>query len=77
MKISTLALALMGLCGFAMAQTVVPDSNGDGVYSMEELMAVFPDLTIDIFSEIDVDASGTIDPAELEAAEDAGLVTAS
>ncbi len=60
----------------AQAQTVVADANGDGVYSIEELQVAYPDLTADVFAEMDVDGSGQIDADELQAAREQGLIAA-
>lgn len=60
----------------AQAQTVVADTNGDGVYSIEELQVAYPDLTADAFAEMDVDGSGQIDADELQAAREQGLIAA-
>ena len=60
----------------AQAQTAVADANGDGVYSIEELQVAYPDLTADVFAEMDVDGSGQIDADELQAAREQGLIAA-
>jgi hypothetical protein len=71
----TLALAaLVALSAPAMAQTTVADTDGDGVYSMAELVAAYPDLTEAVFAEIDVDANGAIDADELQAARENGVI---
>lgn len=69
--------ALLGLgTTVAAAETMVEDANGDGVYSMEELVVAFPTLTEDLFGAIDGNGDGAIDAAELAAAEEAGVLTA-
>ena len=55
----------------------VEDTDGDGVYSMDEMKAAYPDLTDEVFSEVDANEDGVIDAEELAAAEAAGLLTAS
>ena len=47
------------------AQSMVEDVDGDGVYSKEELMVVYPAITEDIFSTIDTNADGSVDAEEL------------
>ncbi len=76
MNKSLLALALtFGLAGFAAnAQTVVTDTYGKGVFSIEELTAAYPDMTPDLYKQIDVDGSGAVDADELQAAREAGLI---
>lgn len=70
----TLVVAL-GLGGAAVAQTVPEDSNGDGSYSMEELLAAFPTLTQETFDEIDTDGDALVSVEELSAAQAAGLIS--
>ncbi|MFA5537780.1 MAG: EF-hand domain-containing protein [Gemmobacter sp.] len=65
------ALALIG--AQAMAQEVV-DTDGDGVYSLEELQASYPDLTPEGFASIDANGDGAVDPDELAAAIADGLL---
>ena len=76
MNKSLIALALtFGLVGFAAnAQTVVTDTDGNGVFSIEELTAAYPDMTPDLYKQIDVDGSGAVDADELQAAREAGLI---
>ena len=59
----------------AFAQTMVEDTDGDGVYSMEELMVVYPAITEDVFGEIDANDDGAVDAEELAAAQEAGVLT--
>lgn len=61
----------------ALAQDADPaiDTDGDGTYSMEELQAAHADLTEETFNEIDTNADGSVDPAEYQAALDAGTIT--
>lgn len=75
-KLAT-AAALFGLAATPlMAETMVQDTDENGAYSMEELTVAYPELTEEIFGQIDVDQSGEVSPEELTAAVDAGLVTA-
>jgi len=60
---------------YAATAVTVDDTNGDGVYSMDELKAAFPNITEEIFTKADTNADGSVDPAELTAAEDSGLLT--
>lgn len=76
-KLLTAAAMILALGATgALAQTVVADTDGDAVFSMEELVAAYPDLTPEIFTEMDVDASGSIDADELQAAREQGLIAA-
>ncbi|WP_028913928.1 calcium-binding protein [Pseudorhodobacter ferrugineus] len=60
----------------ANAQTVIADTDGNGVYSMEELVVSFPDLTAENFAAADTNADGSIDMEELAAAVEAGHIPA-
>lgn len=44
------------------------DTNGDSLASFEEMIAVYPDLTEEVFGEIDTSANSFADDAELTAA---------
>ncbi|MDV7145515.1 EF-hand domain-containing protein [Tropicimonas sp. TH_r6] len=56
------------------AQGMVEDTDGDGVFSMDELKAAYPDLTEDTFSVVDTNADGVIDAEELAVAIGAGVL---
>ncbi len=58
----------------AQAQTTVSDTDGNGVFSIEELTAAYPDMDAGLFGQIDVDGSGAIDADELQAAREGGLI---
>ena len=76
MKLFNIAtLAALVAASAAVAQTMVEDTDGDGVYSMEELMVVYPDLTEDGFAAVDTNADGAVDAEELAAAQETGLLT--
>lgn len=68
-----LVVALGLTTGASFAQTV-EDIDGDGVYSLAELQAAYPDLTEDVFVLIDTNGDGEVDPEELEAAIATGLI---
>ena len=59
----------------AQALTAEQDVDGNGTYSMEELQAAFPELSAEAFAQIDANADGEADMAELEAAQKAGLLS--
>lgn len=58
----------------AHAETAVTDTNGDGVYSMEELKAAYPEMTDEMFADIDADQNGVVSPDELSAAQEDGVL---
>ena len=68
----SLAAALVMAGAVAHAQTEVTDADGNGSFSMEEMMAAYPDLTEELFGEIDMNDDGEIDADELAAAQAAG-----
>jgi Ca2+-binding EF-hand superfamily protein len=61
--------------GVAVAQAEM-DTDGDGMFSFNEMLAAFPTLTEETFISIDANADGTVDEAELLAAQESGLVPA-
>ncbi len=74
------AAALMALCipAYAMgAGAAELDANGDGILSVAEVQAVYPDVTADQFSAMDLNADGALDDAEVQAAQEAGMMPAS
>ena len=57
-----------------MAQTMVEDTDGDGNYSYEEMVAAYPDLTQEAFDEADANGDGALDASELASAQEGGLI---
>lgn len=75
MKTTSLAgILLIAGSTALMADIATLDANEDGQVTMDELVAVFPDVTAETFSAADADASGTLDAAEIAAAEEAGSI---
>lgn len=58
------------------AQDAGPDVDGDGMVSMEEFAAAYPDLTEDTFVLADTNADGMLDADEIAAAAEAGVLPA-
>ncbi|RUS58820.1 EF-hand domain-containing protein [Pseudorhodobacter sp. E13] len=54
----------------------IADTDGNGLWSMEELKAAYPSLTEETFAAMDTSADGQIDQAELDAAMGAKLLMA-
>lgn len=52
------------------------DANGDGLLSVTEVQAVYPDVTAEQFSAMDLNADGALDDGEVEAATEAGMMPA-
>ena len=57
--------------GEAMAEM---DANGDGVLSVSEMQAAYPDISAETFSEVDTNSDGALDDAELIAGQEQGLL---
>ncbi len=74
MRVVTLAAMLVVVGGMAVAQTMPEDTDGDGVYSMDEMKAAFPDVTDEVLVQIDLNEDGAIDAEELAVAQTAGLL---
>lgn len=71
-----LAIAAVLVAAPALAQDMSTlDADGDGMVSMEEMTAVYPDMTEDSFTQADANADGMLDEAELQAAVEAGTIT--
>lgn len=73
------AVGLLALCipAYAMgAGAAELDANGDGILSVAEVQAVYPDVTPDQFSAMDLNADGALDDGEVIAAQDAGMMPA-
>ena len=66
-------LLTTGLATAAPAATQI-DSNGDGLVTMDEISAVYPEVTAEAFSAMDVNSDGALDADEVAAAQDAGLL---
>ncbi|WP_050523148.1 EF-hand domain-containing protein [Pseudorhodobacter wandonensis] len=59
----------------AIAQEAPQDVDGNGTWSMDEMKAVYPNLSEETFAAMDTSADGQIDAAEYEAAMGANLLT--
>ena len=77
MKTTSLAgILLIAGSTALMADVAAVDANEDGQVTMDELVAVFPDVTAEVFTAADADASGTLDATEFTAAQEAGVIPA-
>ena len=73
MKNVTLVAALAASVAFsANAMTTEIDKDGDGMASLSELLVSYPDLTEEVFREMDTDADGLINDEEMAIAVDLG-----
>ena len=70
---SLAALSLLITPVLAMgAKATETDANGDGLITIEEVQAVYPDVTAEQFSAMDVNADGALDADEKQAAQTSG-----
>mgnify|MGYP001823032316 CR=1 FL=1 len=74
MRLFGITIACAVLAGAVWAQTMVEDTDGDGVYSMDEMRAAYPDVSDDVLVQIDVNEDGAIDDDELAAAIAVGVL---
>lgn len=58
------------------AQDAGPDVDGDGMVTIEEFTAAYPDLTEESFTLADANADGMLDADEIAAAAEAGVLPA-
>jgi hypothetical protein len=73
--VSLTLVVAMAIPAFAMGQGAADlDVNGDGVLTIDEVQASFPDMTADSFSAMDLNADGALDGDEVAAAQEAGLM---
>ena len=70
--VMVLGAALTAMASVAMAS--VEDSDGNGLYSYEEMAAGYEGLSEELFAEIDADGDGEVSDEEFEAAVEAGLI---
>jgi hypothetical protein len=59
--------------GTAIAASEI-DTNGDGMMTIDEVQAVFPDVSADAFAQADVNDDGALDDAEMVAGQEQGLL---
>ena len=73
-KVLITALTLTGLSLPSLSFAANLDANGDGVMTIEEVQAMFPDVTAEAFSAMDTDSDGVLNADETLAGQDAGLI---
>lgn len=75
-KLTTLTLAaIVAVPSLVLAQSASElDTNGDGVLTIDEVQASFPEVTSDAFTAMDLNADGALDVEEIAAAQEAGLM---
>ncbi|MEZ5751628.1 MAG: EF-hand domain-containing protein [Paracoccaceae bacterium] len=78
MKNLVLTLGVVSVLAVAQAtaKSMVMDADNNGVYSYDELVTAFADLTQDVFTAADENGDGALDADELKAAQEAGHIPA-
>lgn len=74
MKSKILALTTLLTFPLAAVAQASADSDGDGLVSVEEFAAAYPDTTPGLFETLDTDESGYLEEVEIAAAQEAGLI---
>lgn len=70
-----LGLGITATSAVAMGEGVVEvDANGDGLMTVDEVQAVYPDITAEVFAEIDTNNDGALDDSEMVAGQEKGLI---
>ena len=77
-KVTLAALTALCLPAYAMGAGVADlDANGDGLLRVAEVQAVYPDVTAEQYSAMDLNADGALDDAEVQSAQEAGVMPTS
>lgn len=58
------------------AEFTAADADGDGVLSVEEFVAIYPELPEGTFALVDADETGTVSEGEMSDALSAGVIPA-
>ncbi|MEO3414809.1 EF-hand domain-containing protein [Roseovarius sp. CAU 1744] len=70
-----IGLGVLANAAIAMGERAIEvDANGDGVMTVDEVQAVYPDITAEIFAEVDTNNDGVLDDAEMISGIENGLV---
>ncbi|HHI69651.1 MAG TPA: hypothetical protein ENJ91_01515 [Rhodobacteraceae bacterium] len=72
--LSTATVFALTVTGAAVSAQSELDTDGDGMLSFNELLAGFPALTEEQFTQIDTNSDGAVDGDEMKAAQEAGLL---
>lgn len=72
-----LGLGFLANSAIAMGENAAEiDTNGDGLMTIDEVQAVFPEVSAEAFAEVDVNDDGALDDAEMVAGQEQGLIPA-
>lgn len=68
----SLPVAMIALPVFA--QDAAIDADADGMYSLPEVQAILPEMTVDAFTMLDTNGDGLLDAEEIAVAQQAGTL---
>ncbi|WP_299842529.1 EF-hand domain-containing protein [uncultured Roseovarius sp.] len=70
-----LGLGVLANSAIAMGEKAIEvDANGDGLMTVDEVQAVYPDITAEVFAEVDTNNDGALDDAEMIMGQEKGLI---
>lgn len=70
-----LGLGFLANSALAIGEDAVEiDTNGDGLMTIDEVRAVFPDVSVEAFSEVDANDDGVLDDSEMVTGQEQGLI---
>lgn len=70
----TAASLALGTAAFAATDITTLDADGDGMVTMAEMQAAFPEFSDEAFAALDVSGDGMLDADEVAAAVEKGLM---
>ena len=70
-----IGLGFLANSAIAMGESAIEvDANGDGLITVDEVQTVYPEITAEVFAEIDTNNDGALDDAEMVAGQEKGLI---
>ncbi|MEL7090663.1 MAG: hypothetical protein AAFN94_02895 [Pseudomonadota bacterium] len=72
--LSTFAVAALSPVLVLAQATEDLDTNADGVLTLDEVQAGYPEVSVDMFTTMDLNADGALDGEEIAAAQEAGIL---
>ena len=68
--------SLIAIATVAVTAATVVNVNDSGALTIDEVQAVMPEITVQDCSQMDLNADGSLDAAEVQSAQEAGLMPA-
>ncbi len=69
-----LGMGLLANSAIAGSSAADIDKNGDGLMTHDEVQAVYPEISAEVFSQVDANQDGGIDEGEMLAGQEHGLL---